>query len=630
MVAAVAVPWLSMPASLSAITISANGGKGGDHLGSSSQDEVEGPGGGGGGGYVAVSGTGTPTLSAAGALGGTTNRTALSEFPCDGATAGHAGLTNGSASTLLYCGALPVTTITTYPDNPSNSATGAFTFTNTLSPVTYECKLDTGAFAACTASYTTPTLADGPHTLSVRSTDAYGNVEATPATHDWTIDTVAPDTTIATKPVDPSTTATGAFTFTSDETPATFECKLDAGAWAACTASYTTPVLADGAHTLSVRATDAAGNVDATPASYTWGISTTAPVTTIATHPDEHSNSPTGGFTFTNTASPVSYECKLDTGAWVPCDASYTTPTLQDGPHTLSVRSSQSVTDAGAIVEDPPVVFTWTIDTVAPDTTIATKPEDPSGSAIGVFTFTSNEDPVTYECKLDTGDWALCTASYSTPVLVNGSHTLQVRATDAAANVDATPATYTWMVDATNLDGGAVDAEPADTAAVVDGIPVTMVDAEALDAERLDSGAVDLAHALDGASIDGTSNLSDVPNATPEPGPDAAGLVPEPKPDAAGPVVKEDAALPPANKDAAPAAGDSEGHGGRVLRHRLAAIHLGHAFRLARLGGVGFAAPAPPALATIERAAAVRQWGPRRTSRTAAREPCTCWPRCHQ
>ena len=181
--------------SIVGISISADGGAGGNHTNSSSDNEVEGPGGGGGGGYVAVSG-GTPTLSAAGGPGGTTNRAVMSTFPSDGATAGNAGQTNGSAATFLYCGVVPAgdagdtpdTIIATHPTDPSNSATGAFTFQSTEGAVTFECSLNGAAFAACAATYTTPTLSDGSNnTLAVRATDLSGNVDPTPAVFTWTV-----------------------------------------------------------------------------------------------------------------------------------------------------------------------------------------------------------------------------------------------------------------------------------------------------------------------------------------------------------------------------------------------------------------------------------------------------------
>ncbi|MCE7986497.1 MAG: CSLREA domain-containing protein [Caldilinea sp. CFX5] len=92
-------------------------------------------------------------------------------------------------------------------------------------------------------------------------------------------DTTAPDTTIDSQPAQPSNSSSASFTFsgTDNVTPAaslTFECSLDGAAFAACTSPQNYSALTDGSHTFQVRAKDAAGNVDATPASYTWTINT--------------------------------------------------------------------------------------------------------------------------------------------------------------------------------------------------------------------------------------------------------------------------------------------------------------------------------------------------------------------
>lgn len=186
---------------LSSITIAANGGPGGNHTDSSGDNEVEGPGGGGGGGYIAVSG-GTPTMLAQGGLGGTTNRASMTTFPSDGATAGNAGQTNGSASVFVYCATTeaPDTRIASQPDNPSTSATGTFAFEATqvipgsdaglaviTDSVTFQCNLDNGGWSSCPKSYTTPTLGNGSHTLSVRATDLSSNTDGTPAVYAWTV-----------------------------------------------------------------------------------------------------------------------------------------------------------------------------------------------------------------------------------------------------------------------------------------------------------------------------------------------------------------------------------------------------------------------------------------------------------
>ncbi len=89
------------------------------------------------------------------------------------------------------------------------------------------------------------------------------------------IDTTAPNTTITGQPANPSSSSSAAFTFSSTDGTATFECSMDAGAYAACTSPKNYTGLANGSHTFAVRAKDPAGNVDATPASYTWTINTT-------------------------------------------------------------------------------------------------------------------------------------------------------------------------------------------------------------------------------------------------------------------------------------------------------------------------------------------------------------------
>ncbi len=110
------------------------------------------------------------------------------------------------------------------------------------------------------------------------------------------IDTTAPDTQIDTQPASLSNSPSAAFTFSANET-ATFECQVDGGGYGACASPYT---LADGPHTFDVRATDTAGNVDATPASYAWTIDTVAPtvLSSVRVHPNP-TNRATVQFTVT-------------------------------------------------------------------------------------------------------------------------------------------------------------------------------------------------------------------------------------------------------------------------------------------------------------------------------------------
>src|SRR5205823_7345594 len=115
-------------------------------------------------------------------------------------------------------------------------------------------------------------LAVGGHTFAVRAADSFGNTDASPATATWTVlDTTPPDTTITAGPTGTTTSHSASFSFAATET-ATFECSLDGTAWAACSSPQSYSSIGDGAHTFQVRATDAAGNVDPTPASRSWTI----------------------------------------------------------------------------------------------------------------------------------------------------------------------------------------------------------------------------------------------------------------------------------------------------------------------------------------------------------------------
>ena len=119
--------------------------------------------------------------------------------------------------------------------------------------------------------------ADGSYTARVRATDVAGNVEA-PSSRSFTIDGAAPQTTIDSNPSDPTSSSSASFTFFASESGSSFECRLDGGAWSACTTPKSYASLADGSHTFDVRATDVAGNTDGSPASYTWLVDTAAPI----------------------------------------------------------------------------------------------------------------------------------------------------------------------------------------------------------------------------------------------------------------------------------------------------------------------------------------------------------------
>ena len=96
---------------------------------------------------------------------------------------------------------------------------------------------------------------------------------------DWQQDSLPPETTISSGPANPTRNITASFSFASSDTHSTFECSLDGSAFEACASPERYPV-ANGTHTFEVRATDVAGNADATPAAMTWTVDTILPTVT--------------------------------------------------------------------------------------------------------------------------------------------------------------------------------------------------------------------------------------------------------------------------------------------------------------------------------------------------------------
>jgi hypothetical protein len=83
----------------------------------------------------------------------------------------------------------PDTTITSGPTGSVTSRTATFTFTANEPVGSFTCHLDAQAWGPCTSPQSYAGLADGPHTFEVAATDQAGNLDATPASRSWTVDT---------------------------------------------------------------------------------------------------------------------------------------------------------------------------------------------------------------------------------------------------------------------------------------------------------------------------------------------------------------------------------------------------------------------------------------------------------
>jgi hypothetical protein len=181
-----------------------------------------------------------------------------------------------------------------------------------------------------------------------------------PAVQLFTVDTTPPESAITTGPTGTIAEPSAAFGFEAAGADG-FECRLDGGAFAPCTSPRTLTGLGDGSHTFEVRAEDAAGNVEGTPAARSFAVDTTAPDTDISKKPKKKVKTKRkkvkASFRFSGAGSDGSYECRRDRGEdFKPCHSPYKRK-YKRGKHTFKVRAIDAVGNA----DGSAAVHTWKV-----------------------------------------------------------------------------------------------------------------------------------------------------------------------------------------------------------------------------------------------------------------------------
>jgi large repetitive protein len=161
----------------------------------------------------------------------------------------------------------PDTTITAgLADGVATKLEPTYAFSSSEAVSSFECSIDAAAFTACSSPDVLTGIADGIHTFAVRAVDGTGNGDASPASRTFTLDTVAPRTTIG-KLKKKTTKRKVKVKFSSSENGSTFECRLDSKPFKPCDSPYKAKKPKPGKHVIQVRATDSAGNTESKPAS---------------------------------------------------------------------------------------------------------------------------------------------------------------------------------------------------------------------------------------------------------------------------------------------------------------------------------------------------------------------------
>ena len=198
-------------------------------------------------------------------------------------------------------------------------------------------------------------------------------------------DTEAPNTTLTSQPplLTNSTSATFAFSGTDNFTPVaslTYEASLNGAAFLPASTPMTLTGLASEVHTLRVQAKDQSGNVDQTPASYTWTIDAVAPtvdIVDVAPDPRDTSvsavsiafNEPVTGLDWTDLTLTRNGGPNLLSSVHNPSTSNNVTWTIPNltaltgiaGNYSLSLAAGSGITDLAANPLSTTASDQWTV-----------------------------------------------------------------------------------------------------------------------------------------------------------------------------------------------------------------------------------------------------------------------------
>jgi Ca2+-binding RTX toxin-like protein len=134
-----------------------------------------------------------------------------------------------------------------------------------------------GTASAFAATGLTVAVADNSVTsFAARTTDPATGLSSgcSASSRLYVEDSAAPETTIVAGPSGATDDDAPVFRFATSDPGATLSCRLNGAQFAACISPLQLPVMAAGEYRFEVRATDAAGNADPTPATRTFGVGT--------------------------------------------------------------------------------------------------------------------------------------------------------------------------------------------------------------------------------------------------------------------------------------------------------------------------------------------------------------------
>ncbi|MBI5309769.1 MAG: OmpA family protein [Actinobacteria bacterium] len=314
---------------------------------------------------------------------------------------------------------------------PAASGTVAASFNAAFSAsgaTSVSCQLDSGAVdASCSSPKSYSGVASGAHTLTVIATNASGS---TTVVRSFTVDADPPGLSIST-PVDAAVVGPSTSVGFTTSGAATVSCQLDSGtADSSCVSPKSYSGLSDGAHSVTIVATDAVGNSVTVVRNFT--VDATAPDLSISTPVDAAVVGPSTSVGFT-TSGAATVSCQLDSGT---ADSSCVSPKsysgLSDGAHSVTIVATDTVGNSITVVRN----FTVDATAPAPPTLLAGPEGNVSSLTSAEFAFTG-EPSASFECAFDGASWMPCVSPVNYAISGAGSHTFEVRQTDVMGNTGA-------------------------------------------------------------------------------------------------------------------------------------------------------------------------------------------------
>ncbi len=334
----------------------------------------------------------------------------------------------------------PAAAILSGPPAYDNTAAPTFTFESEPDAL-YTCSVDDGPRQLCASPYRLDALTDGPHTFDVVAIDEVGNVQPTPTRRGWILDTTTPDVTFDATPPALSnlTSATFRFTATHGASPLTLTCLWDGHFTTPCSSPLTFAP-SEGTHSLVVRATNAQGITDPTPASYTFRVDRTAPIVSFSSTPPAMTNQRRLTYYFSTFEQDLTVECRAQLvgdveASFTPCDRSFSVANVPDGTLEFTVRATDLAGNFTALTTST------TVDTVPPGLTMQERPATRSADTTPTFVFQTSGATST-DCSYDGAIWHAC-SSPRTLSLTEGTYEYHVRARDAVGNQTVDRTTFT-------------------------------------------------------------------------------------------------------------------------------------------------------------------------------------------